>query len=223
MFSPNGIFVWWPKEHNKTKYLIQFQSDETTTFDDNIIGTTRHIDEFQTWNDIYSDLTNISVVANIYPSTDDDGDEDSFDKTKNTTSIDQKKTNPKMITELRVDGNVSGIFIPNKHEIVARVLVPIIDDEGELIQDVRYVEWKKVCMLDVWNKFWFINSQLFYENNFSHHIIDRLKMFRAPWQSLKFTALELITLHFCRWIENWHACEFVIEQMAKKFVTTGNL
>ncbi|XP_055300120.1 uncharacterized protein LOC129567349 [Sitodiplosis mosellana] len=148
MFSPSGIFVWWPKEQNNvTAYVIQFQSDETTAFSNHIVGTTRHIDEFQTWNDISSDLTNIPVVANIYPNTnadDGNGDEDDVDKTTKSASIERKKTNPKMITELRVNGNVSGILIPNTHEIVVRVLVPIIDDEGELIQDVRYVEWKKI-------------------------------------------------------------------------------
>lgn len=180
MFSPNGIFVWWPREHNKTAYLIQFQSDETTAFSNHIVGTTRHIDEFQTWNDISGDLTNIPVVANIYPSSEDDGDEDSVDRTTKSTSIKRKKTNPKMITELRVDGNVSGILIPNTHEIVARVLVPIIDDEGELIQDVRYVEWKKVCVLDIRYNFCLLIHNCFMKITFPIIFLDRLKMFRAP-------------------------------------------
>lgn len=144
MFSPSGIFVWWPKEKNVTSYVIQFQSDETTAFSNHIVGTTRHIDEFQTWNDISGDLTNIPVVANIYPNTETADDNDDDYETTKSVSMERKKTNPKMITELRVNGNVSGILIPNTHEIVVRVLVPIIDDEGELIQDVRYVEWKKV-------------------------------------------------------------------------------
>lgn len=153
MFSPSGIFVWWPKEKNVTSYVIQFKSDESTAFSNHIVGTTRHIDEFQTWNDISGDLTNIPVVANIYPNTETtDGDDDNYETTK-SISMERKKTNPKMITELRVNGNVSGILIPNTHEIVVRVLVPIIDDEGELIQDVRYVEWKKVCILPFSNIF----------------------------------------------------------------------
>lgn len=162
MFSPSGIFVWWPKEKNVTAYVIQFQSDETTAFSNHIVGTTRHIDEFQTWNDISGDLTNIPVVANIYPNTgtaDDDDDDDDYETTK---SIERKKTNPKMITELRVNGNVSGILIPNTHEIVVRVLVPIIDDEGELNQDVRYVEWKKVRIFKFQNFCFFFYNIIYY-------------------------------------------------------------
>lgn len=141
MFSAGGIFIWWPKlDHiNVTSFTIQFQSDETTAFSDHIVGTTRAIDEFQTWNDISGDLTNIPATANIYPNS-----EQGIDDEMTQSIPAEKRTNRKMITELRVNGNVSGVLIPNTHEIVVRVLVPIIDDDGELIQDVRYVEWKKV-------------------------------------------------------------------------------
>lgn len=108
-----------------------------TSFTDHIVGTTRAIDEFKTWDDISSDLTNIPASTNVHTNTDDDNIDDESMPPK-------KRTIPKMITELRVNGNVSGVLIPNTREIVVRVLVPIIDDEGELIQDVRYVEWKKV-------------------------------------------------------------------------------
>lgn len=140
MLASNGIFIWWPKtEHlNVSSYVIQFQSDEATSFR-NIVGTTRNIDEVQTWNDISPDLTdNIPVTINIYPNSESDGY-----TTKSTSS--KKKTAPKMIVELRVNGNVSGILIPNTHAIVVRVLVPIVDKDGELHQDTRYVEWRKVC------------------------------------------------------------------------------
>lgn len=140
MFSPNGIFVWWPKvEHiNVTSYLIQFKSDESTAFSDHVIGTTRNVDEFETWNDVSNDLTNIPAITNIYPNDDKD------DSTTKSTDSDKKSSS---ITELRVNGNVSGILIPNTREIVVRVLVPVVDEDGELVQDMRYVEWKKVCVL----------------------------------------------------------------------------
>lgn len=191
MFSPSGIFVWWPKEKNVTGYLVQFQSDESTAFSNHIVGTTRHIDEFQTWNDISGDLTNIPVTANVYPYTEvqEDNDNDG-DETTKSSSIERKKTNPKMITELRVLGNVSGILIPNTHEIVVRVLVPIHDDEGELIQDVRYVEWKKVRVFDG-NSIHFSRNILFFLHNLSIQLFlfcfvnnfsdpsNRLKIFQA--------------------------------------------
>lgn len=143
IISPSGIFIWWlkPYQINATTFIIQFQSDDITSFSDHIVGTTRAIDEFQTWDDISGDLTNIPATTNIYPNDDHDIDDET------TQSIPaEKKTHPKMLTEVRVSGNISGILIPNAHEITVRVLVPIIDDEGELSQDVRYVEWKKVCI-----------------------------------------------------------------------------
>ncbi|XP_031623954.1 uncharacterized protein LOC116341177 [Contarinia nasturtii] len=141
MFSPSGIFIWWSKKLiNATKYIIQFQSDEMTSFSNQIVGTTQHIDYYQSWNDTVGDLTNISVTTNIYPYT----ELDDYDDRTTQTDNNEMKTNSKMLTELRVDGNVSGILIPNTHEIIVRVLVPIIDDDGELIQDVRFVEWKKI-------------------------------------------------------------------------------
>lgn len=137
MFSPSGTFVWWPKvEHiNVTAYLIQFQSDETTAFSDHIVGTTRNIDEFETWNDVSNDLTNIPAVTNIYPYD---------EKDETTTQLTDGAKKSSSIIELRVNGNVSGILIPNTRKIVVRVLVPIVDEDGILNQDIKYVEWKTV-------------------------------------------------------------------------------
>lgn len=139
VFSKNGLFVWWPKvtHINVTAYLIQFKSEETTAFQ-NVVGTTRTIDEFETWEDISGDLITIPATTNIHPNYQNDDATQSSSNGNKTTSI----------VELRVDGNVSGILIPNKREIVVRILIPIVDDDGELNQDMRYVEWKKVCADD---------------------------------------------------------------------------
>lgn len=142
MFSSAGIFIWWPKFENMTitDYVIEFQSNESTAFTD-VVGTTRTIDEFQTWNEISSDLTSIPATTNVYPLN--EADED---VTRSTASND-KKISPKMMkTVVRVSGNVSGILIPNTREIIVRVLVPIVDEDGVLKQDERFVEWKKVRM-----------------------------------------------------------------------------
>lgn len=140
IFSSNGIFIWWPKvEHiNVTAYLIQFKGDETTTFSDHVVGTIRNIDEFETWNEVSNDLTHIPATTNIYPNDVKD------EAMRAPPTENDKKTSS--IVELRVNGNVSGILIPNTHEIVVRVLVPVVDEDGELDQDMRYIEWKKVCV-----------------------------------------------------------------------------
>lgn len=119
---------------NVTAYLIQFKSEDRISFE-NVVGATRAIDEFETWDDINDSLNPIPATTNIHPYHENDGDYgDSISNGTKAISI----------VELRVDGNVSGILIPNKHEIVVRILVPIIDEDGELVQDMKYVEWKKV-------------------------------------------------------------------------------
>lgn len=122
--------------------MIQFKSEERTPFE-NVVGTTRTIDEFETWEDIYESLNPVPATTNIHPYHENDGDYGG------STSIQSNSSSTKTISivELRVDGNVSGILIPNKHEIVVRILVPIIDEDGELEQDMKYVEWKKVRII----------------------------------------------------------------------------
>lgn len=143
MFSSAGIFIWWPKFPNVTitDYVIEFQSNESTAFTD-VVGTTRTIDELQTWNEISGDLTSIPATTNVYPLNEDDED------VPQITASKDKKISPKMMkTVVRVSGNVSGILIPNTREIVVRVLVPIVDEDGVVLkQDERFVEWKKVCI-----------------------------------------------------------------------------
>lgn len=123
---------------NVTSYLIQFESDDAINFTKDVIGTTKEIDEFHTWTDVVGHLTTISAVTNVQPQEEAN---ESGSKTKSGTR------SPRLITELRVDGNVSGVLIPNTVEVVVRVLVPVIDEDGELIQDARFVEWKKVCSM----------------------------------------------------------------------------
>lgn len=133
--------MWWPIV-NATAYLIQFKSEETTAFRD-VIGTTRPIDEFDTWDDISNDLIPIPATTNIHSNHEDDDD-----ATAMATQSLSNSNKTISIVELRVGGNVSGVLIPNKRGIVIRLLVPIIDEDGELIQDMKYVEWKKVRMLN---------------------------------------------------------------------------
>lgn len=138
--------MWWPLvDHmNVTSYLIQFQSDDPINFTEHVIGTTKEIDEFQTWEDIAGHLTTVSAVTKVHPQPEING---SGGKTKSGTR------SSRLITELRVGGNVSGVLIPNTVEIVVRILVPVVDEDGEMIQDSRFVEWKKVGAIRSNNNF----------------------------------------------------------------------
>lgn len=151
MFSQNGIYLWWPKvDHvNVKSYLIQFQSNEPTNFSDHVIGTTKIIDEYQTWSEISQHLTKVAAVTNVYEVSDDELVATIQDNRKNGTH------SAKSITELRVGGNVTGILIPNTSNIIARILVPVYDEDGELFQDLRFVEWKRVSFNYKFNVFLF--------------------------------------------------------------------
>lgn len=150
------IFVWWPKvDHmNVTSYVIQFQSDDPINFTKHVIGTTEEIDEMHTWTDVSGHLTPISAVTNVKPQQ---------EVNESGSKAKSGKPSPKLITELRVDGNVSGVLIPNTVEVVVRVLVSVIDEDGELIQDARFVEWKKVCSMPNSSNFelWFKRYRFF--------------------------------------------------------------
>jgi hypothetical protein len=48
------------------------------------------------------------------------------------------------ITEVIMDGNVSGILIPNSNRVIVRVLVSVLPG-GELVeQDLRYLHWRTI-------------------------------------------------------------------------------
>lgn len=131
IFCRNGVFIWWPKEEdvNATAYVIQFLHNDTTNptvFSEHIVGTTKLINEFRNQHDIEGDLVKIAAKTNVYT---------------NATVGDSENAT---ITEIRVAGNVTGILIPNANRLVVRVLVPVFDEDGELYQDMRYVEWRTV-------------------------------------------------------------------------------
>lgn len=131
LFGQSGLFIWWPKENdiNVTTYIIQFLHNDTTNptvFSEHIVGTTKLINEFHSQNDIEGDLMKIAAKTKVYVNA-------FVGDIENAT-----------ITEIRVAGNVTGILIPNANRLVVRVLVPVFDEDGEVYQDMRYVEWKTV-------------------------------------------------------------------------------
>lgn len=119
---------------NATAYVIQFWHNDTTNptvFSEHIVGTTKLINEFHGQHDIEGDLVKIAAKTNVYA---------------NAVVGDNENAT---ITEIRVAGNVTGILIPNASRLVVRVLVPVFDEDGEEVrQDMRYVEWKTVRILD---------------------------------------------------------------------------
>lgn len=132
LFYQNGLFIWWPKEEmevNATAYVIQFLHNDTTNplvFSEHIVGTTKIINEFHGQHDIEGDLVKIAAKTYVHV---------------NATVGDVENAT---ITEIRVAGNVTGILIPKAIRLVVRVLVPVFDEDGEVQQDMRYVEWKTV-------------------------------------------------------------------------------
>lgn len=164
-----GIFIWWPTLHitNFNHLNIQFRYNDTsnpTKFSDQIIGTKEKLNELERWDDIQPKLIKISAMTNVYPefqgSRKKRFDLNNFKQFASSAAsmppymndelkvLDTSKRSDKLegITEVRVPGEVTGILIPNTQFIDVRVLVPVMDIDGELYQDNTYVEWKTVWM-----------------------------------------------------------------------------
>lgn len=86
--------------------------------------------------------------------------------------LEEEQTQNEVITEVRVNGNVTGILIPNTTRVMVRVIAK--DRDGELNQDTRYLEWKTVKKIykDLSYFFGFIVELHFYALNYLHFISD---------------------------------------------------
>lgn len=121
-------------------------------FSEEAIGTTVPLNEYQANEDIEQHFVKISAKTNIYPKIETEiakkgGDADDAPTEAGTTATDSgKRVQNETITEVRVPGNVTGILIPNTKRIVVRVLIPIIFENREFEQDLRYVQWKIVSI-----------------------------------------------------------------------------
>lgn len=165
-----GIFIWWPQimNINVTHFLVQFwhnDSSSATKFSDQIIGTTDSLGSYAEWSDIHTKLVKIFATTNIYPQPDSIRPKRSFpsnlknykshletrksqiidapDEVKDASSNEFDLKNI-AISEIRIPSNVTGILLPNTNKIVVRVLVPVMDGDTELDQDMSYVDWKIV-------------------------------------------------------------------------------
>ncbi|KAJ6637567.1 Protogenin A [Pseudolycoriella hygida] len=154
----SGIFIWWPKLHipNLNHLNIQFRyndSSNPTKFSDEIIGTKEKLNELERWADIQPKLVKIPAITNVYPEFDGSrkkrlilNNVKQSGSSDTTVNCDTSNRCNKFegITEVRVSGKVTGILIPNTQFIDVRVLVPVMDEDGELYQDNTYVEWKTI-------------------------------------------------------------------------------
>lgn len=164
-----GIFIWWPTLHitDLSHLNIQFRYNDTsnpTKFSDQIIGTKDKLQELERWDDIQPKLIKIAAITNVYPEFLGSRERryvlNNFKHFASSAASIPSYLNDELrvfdtakrsdrsegITEVRVPGYVSGILIPNTQFIDVRVLVPIMDRDGELYQDTTYVEWKTVCL-----------------------------------------------------------------------------
>lgn len=124
--NSSGIFLRWDIPQTKypvTSFTIQFRNNSTSNqvfFTDTIVGVSKHwTSGYISWESVASSMQTISVVN------------------RNKTDWDNAN-----ITEVKVPGNVSGIYIPNTDEIHVRILGSVSKD-GELFeQDHQYLSWK---------------------------------------------------------------------------------
>lgn len=162
MYFASGIFVWWPQvpKFNVTSYTIQFWHNDTTNptiFSEQAIGTTVQLSEYEAIEDIEQNFEKISATTNIYPRIQADLLSDmTNDLLRKKQEGNIRHLQNETITEVRVGGNVTGILIPNTKRIVIRVLIPILYEDKEFYQDLRYVQWKVVSKIIFLNSIQFV-------------------------------------------------------------------
>lgn len=157
MFFSSGIFIWWPQNppFNVTSFTIQFWHNDTsnpTVFSEEAIGTTVPLNQYQTNENIEHHFVKIAAKTNIYPKIDSEISRQHYENGVQSMDIDVssdpiKNIQSETITEVRVPGNVTGILVPNTKRIIVRVLIPIIYENRELDQDLRYVQWRIVSII----------------------------------------------------------------------------
>lgn len=118
----NGIFLRWdaPKtDLNITSYTIQFLSNGSTNsvvFNGELIGTYEAFPMYVSWETVEKKLEKISV----------------------------KSFNNSQWSEVKVPGNVTGLYIINTDEINVRILGSVMED-GELFeQDLKLITWTNI-------------------------------------------------------------------------------
>lgn len=166
---PDHVFLWWPttnhqhinnniqhqRKNNYTldvdHYLVQLWNNDTldnpSLFATEVIGTIGELDEYQTWNEIEKQLVKIPSEASLINSTFVTGSAETFVQSSKEVGSKKKhqiRTRTHFnVMQVKLNGNVTGILIPNTKKVLARV-IGVKDGHVVLDQDLRYVQWKKV-------------------------------------------------------------------------------
>jgi hypothetical protein len=118
----SGIFLRWDApqtDSNITSYTIQFLgsgSSNSVVFNDELIGTYEVFPNYVNWETVEKKLIKISV----------------------------KSFNNSEWSEVKVPGNVTGLYIINTFEINVRILGSVMED-GELFeQDLKFITWTNI-------------------------------------------------------------------------------
>jgi hypothetical protein len=159
---------------NFTSVVVQFWHNDTnnpTMFEAQIVGTRKIHAEFMDWTEVEPNLVKIPATTKVTIASSatkqnkkrrvrrsqqlnantkqildsvDTGGESSKRQASDKTGTFQPVATNVTITEVMMDGNVSGILIPNSNRVIVRVLVSVMPG-GELVeQDLRYLHWKTI-------------------------------------------------------------------------------
>lgn len=118
-----AIFLRWdaPKDLNVTGYTIQLQNNDTSnqiTFANEVIGS------YMKWPSV----VNWAMIAN----------------NNNLVKIPANSTNATSWTELRVPGNVTGLYIINTDEVSVRLLGSVLEGGEIFAQNLKGLDFKNI-------------------------------------------------------------------------------
>jgi hypothetical protein len=124
--AENGIFLRWDPPYSKfniTSYTVQFRLNGSTkdvVFEHELVGTYEVFPTHVNWDSIKPKLEKFAV----------------------------KSSNNSQWSEVKIPGNVTGLYIVNTDEINVRVLGTVQED-GELFeQDLKYLSWINIQASD---------------------------------------------------------------------------
>lgn len=120
--ATNGIFLRWDRPKSKqeiTGYTVQFLLNGTpndVVFNEELVGTYENFPMYVSWETINNKLDKIPV----------------------------KSSNNSEWSEVKVPGNMTGLYIVNTNEIHVRIL-GTVQENGELFdQNLKYLSWTNI-------------------------------------------------------------------------------
>lgn len=120
--APNGIFLRWDIQQtdtNITGFTVQFLNNETSSpvvFSSGVVGTFESWPAYVSWNEVQKKLEKIAAENAIEHEW----------------------------SEVRVPGNVTGLWIPNTEEVNVRILGTILESGELFTQDLQFLNWTNI-------------------------------------------------------------------------------